>query len=151
MKLLGCTIGYKSLCTKPKELWRLTSDFKATDLDNSFYLIQLSCEIDIWSQNFAWIIFGKELSMKVSLKFVSCSMVGHYSMLCPSKPHNEGESSKHMEHVVQTKVSNGDNVPMQSLPFKANQYRPWMIAKQRVHSNRKKQTKIMVKTKMQLL
>ncbi|KAK9111355.1 hypothetical protein Scep_018874 [Stephania cephalantha] len=47
VKLMGRSIEYKAICTRIQELWRLMGEFRVVDMDNHFFLIQLSNEEDV--------------------------------------------------------------------------------------------------------
>ena len=66
VKLLGRSIGYRSLCTKLESLWRVNQGFTVIDLENDYYLVRFGAEEDV---EFAltqgpWTIFGHYLTIQ---------------------------------------------------------------------------------------
>ncbi|KAH9751258.1 putative ribonuclease H protein [Citrus sinensis] len=66
VKLLGRSIGYRSLCTKLESLWRVERGFIVIDLENDYYLVRFGTEEDV---EFAltqgpWTIFGHYLTVQ---------------------------------------------------------------------------------------
>ncbi|KAH9803418.1 putative ribonuclease H protein [Citrus sinensis] len=66
VKLLGRSIGYRSLCTKLESLWRVERGFTVIDLENDYYLVRFGIEEDV---EFAltqgpWTIFGHYLTVQ---------------------------------------------------------------------------------------
>ncbi|KAH9666673.1 reverse transcriptase domain-containing protein [Citrus sinensis] len=66
VKLLGRSIGYRSLCTKLESLWRVEQGFTVIDLENDYYLVRFGAEEDV---EFAltqgpWTIFGHYLTVQ---------------------------------------------------------------------------------------
>ena len=47
VKLLGRSIGYRSLCTKLESLWRVERGFTVIDLENDYYLVRFGAEEDV--------------------------------------------------------------------------------------------------------
>ncbi|KAJ4844717.1 hypothetical protein Tsubulata_007706 [Turnera subulata] len=48
VKLLGRTIGYRTLCSRLQTLWQPSKPMKVVDLENDFFLVGLQCEEDFY-------------------------------------------------------------------------------------------------------
>lgn len=46
VKLLGRKVGYTSLYNRVKQLWALTGDFQAVDLDNGYFSFRFEKKVD---------------------------------------------------------------------------------------------------------
>ncbi|KAL9450871.1 hypothetical protein AB3S75_012583 [Citrus x aurantiifolia] len=66
VKLLGRSIGYRSLCNKLESLWRAERGFTVIDLENYYYLVSFGAEEDgefVLTQG-PWTIFGHYLTVQ---------------------------------------------------------------------------------------
>ncbi|KAJ4826292.1 hypothetical protein Tsubulata_042945 [Turnera subulata] len=66
VKLLGKSIGYRTLLLKIQTLWKPSSPFRIVDLDNNFFIIRFQSQADYYHAliDGPWVIFGSVLSVQ---------------------------------------------------------------------------------------
>ncbi|KAL4319053.1 hypothetical protein GQ457_18G007360 [Hibiscus cannabinus] len=66
VRLVGRSIGYRTLLSRVRSLWQLKGEFQLVDLDNEYYLVKFSSEWDyahVLSDGH-WTIFGNYLTVQ---------------------------------------------------------------------------------------
>lgn len=66
IKLLGRTIGYRTLCTRLHALWKMTMTYSVIDLENNYFFIHFCSVGDVVDAltKGHWIIIGHYLTMQ---------------------------------------------------------------------------------------
>ena len=71
VKLLGCTIGYRALCTRLNVIWKSTMGFSVIDLENNYYLVRFRSVGDAVNAltKGPWLIMGHYLTVQLWTPF----------------------------------------------------------------------------------
>ncbi|KAH9777844.1 DUF4283 domain-containing protein [Citrus sinensis] len=66
VKLLGRTIGYRTLCTRLNAMWKTTMTYSVIDLENNYFLVRFRSDTDVVDAltKGPWIIMGHYLTVQ---------------------------------------------------------------------------------------
>ncbi|KAJ4824058.1 hypothetical protein Tsubulata_000899 [Turnera subulata] len=88
IKLWGRNIGFKSLCGKLPNLWKLKEGVQVVDLERNFYFVRFNNRQDYMHAltNGPWIVFGHSLTVepstlratKSNLSWCGCRSLNYY-------------------------------------------------------------------------